>query len=266
MTTHTHIATIPPVTEIAPSYVAHKVDDNDDAPLFRAGDYVVADATDTMPTAGGMFLVEWSNGRRSLMKTKPRACEFIEVDGGSRIVMRKDGPDTVWYFHCIVNSMGRLCDGPYDVAYMRTKIVGRVVGLAAGVAATEWAVRQIGDYEIAIDRKAKKVAEGFDADLWIDLRDRAGQVSVLTVNNGKTGILARFVDHESAEADRIYKEQRAVFEAEHEGHAYSRAKLEAALRKAGRVMTAKDGYWHADPAMPAHVRAAHFGRRGMEAA
>jgi hypothetical protein len=94
--------------------------------------------------------------------------------------------------------------------------------------------------------------------LWIDLRDRTGQISVLTVNPGGNGILAWFTDHDSDEAMRIHKEHSAVFEAYTDGHAYSRAKLEAALRKAGRVMTWKNGKWHPDPAMPMHVLTVHF--------
>lgn len=250
--------TLPTITEIMPGFIAHKVDDNRDAPMLGDGDIVVVDTSDTMPVSGGMFLVKWSNGRRSLMETRPRACEVVERDGRSGIVMRKDGPNTVWFFHAIVNGRARMCDGPYELDLMRSKIVGRLVGVVDGEAATQWAVRQIGDYEIAIDRQAKKAAESFDPDLWIDLRDRTGQVSVLTVTPGKLGILAWFVDHDSDEATRIYKEHRAVFDAERDGHAYSRAKLETALRKAGRVMTLKDGRWHADPKMPAHVRAAHF--------
>lgn len=264
--------TLPTVTEIAPGYIAHKVDDNRATPLLSEGDYVVVDTADTMPVPGGMFLVEWSNGRRSLMSTRPTACEIKRDENGrSYYNMRKDGPDTVWYFDPLIapRSMeeiqewikaGRMMgtsDGPYDLDHMRSKIVGRLVGAVDGEAATEWAVRQVGDYEIAIDRQAKKAAEGFDPELWIDLRDRAGQVSVLTVNGGKLGILAWFVDHDSDDATRIYKEYSAVFAAERDGHAYSSAKLEAALRRAGRVMTLKADGWHPDPKMPAHVRAAH---------
>ena len=264
--------TLPTVTEIVPGYIAHKVDDNRAAPLLSEGDYVVVDTGDTMPVPGGMFLVEWSNGRRSLMSTRPTACERrLDEQGRAHLFMRKDGPGTVWYFDPLIAprskqeiqawiKAGRMMgtsDGPYDLDYMRSKIVGRLVGVVDGEAATEWAVRQVGDYEIAIDRQAKKAAEGFDPELWIDLRDRTGQVSVLTVNGGKLGILAWFVDHDSDETTRIYKEHRAVFDAERDGHAYSHAQPEAALRKAGRVMTLKPDGWHPDPKMPAHVRAAH---------
>ena len=264
--------TLPTITEIAPGYIAHKVENERAQPLLSEGDYVMVDTGDTLPVPGGMFLVEWSSGRRSLMSTRPTACEHKrDEQGRTHLFMRKDGPDTVWYFDPLVSPRtmeetqewiraGRMMstsDGPYDLDHMRSKIVGRLVGVVGGEAATQWAVRQIGDYEIAIDRKAKKAAEGFDPELWIELRDRTGQVSVLTVAHGKTGILAWFVDHDSDEATRIYKEHRAVFDAERDGHAYSSAKLETALRKAGRVMTLKDGGWHPDPKMPAHVRAAH---------
>lgn len=268
--------TLPTITEIVPGYIAHKVEYERAEPLLSEGDYVVVDTGDTLPVPGGMFLVEWLNGSRSLMSTRPAACEIkCDENGRSYYNMQKDGLDTVWYFAPLVAprskeeiqewiKAGRMmstCDGPYDLDHMRSKIVGRLVGVVDGKAATEWAVRQVGDYEIAIDRQAKKVAEGFDAELWIELRDRTGQVSVLTVMHGETGILSWFVDHDSDEARRIYKEHRAVFDAERNGHSYSGAKLEAALRKAGRVMTLKDDGWHPDPAMPAHVRAAHFPKK-----
>lgn len=253
-----HDECLPRVSKIERDFVPHLIKDNDDAPLFKAGDYVVADTSDTLPVDGGMFLVEWSNGRRDVMKTKSRACEYIERDGQSGISMRSDGPDTCWYFHCPVRGMFRLCDGPYRLEHMQSKILGKIVGVAVGEVATEWAEHQIGEYGRAVDRRARKVAETFDADLWIDLRDRTGQVSALMVRPTGNGILAVMVEHDGVEADRIYKKYDAVFRAEVEGCTHSRAKLEAALRKAGRVVTLKDGRWCPDPKMPAHVRAAHF--------
>lgn len=253
-----HDECLPRINKIERNFMAHAVTRDEDAPLVKRGDYVVADTSDTMPVDGGMFLVEWSNGRRAVMKTRPRACEFFERDGVPSIFMRGDGPDTVWYFHCAVRSMSRLCDGPYRLEQMQSKILGKVVGVAVGEAATEWAEHQVGEHDRVVDQRARKAAEGFDPDLWIDLRDRTGQVSALMVRPNGNGILAVMVDHDGVEADRIYKKYDAVFRAEVEGCTHSRAKLVAALRKAGRVVTLKDGRWCPDPKMPAHVLAAHF--------
>ena len=98
----------------------------------------------------------------------------------------------------------------------------------------------------------------FDADLYIELRDRTGMVAVLTVAHGKTGILSWLGEHDSAETQMIYKDHRAVFDAYSDGGSQTREMLAAALRKAGRVMVLDDDGWRPDPNMPAHVRAVHF--------
>jgi hypothetical protein len=253
-------------------YTAYAVTDGQDAPVFSPAEFVVADTADTEPVAGGMFLVEWNNGSRSIMETRPTACHRRIENGHSVLSLRKDGPDVCWWFDPIVRPrsaeetkewvrQGRMMstsDGPYDLEHMRTKIVGRIVGVVDGEVATDQAIRQISDYNLATDRQARRVAESFDADLLIELRDHTGQVAALVVYPDKTTIMYALVDFDAEEVDRIYKEFEAVFLSERDGHKYSRAKIESALRKAGRVITLKDGQWHADPAMPSHVLAAHF--------
>lgn len=269
-TTQPH--TLPRLTAMKHHFVAHAVSDSSGAPIVHAGDYAVADTTDTVPVPGGLFLVEWSNGRRNLMKTRPAACERRVENGHSCLTLRRDGSDTVWFFdppyapHSREEiqewfRQGRMMgtsDGPYDLEYMRTKIVGRIVGVVDGESSTDWAKRQISERDHTTDRQARKIAESLDADMLIDLRDRAGQVGALVVYPGKTAILYANVDCDGGIARGIYKDFGAVFRAERDGLKYSRAKIEAALRKAGRVITIADGEWRPDPAMPSSVLAAHF--------
>jgi hypothetical protein len=248
----------PRLTEVDSHCIAHAVSDNREAPVFRAGDYVVADTTDREPVAEGVYLVEWSNGCRDLMKTMHASCERRVENGQAYLTMRRDGSHTVWYFHAVVSGMFRLCDGPYEVEHMKTKIVGRIVGVIDGDMATEWARRQVEEYNLVTDRQALAIAASLDADLLIELQDRTGKVSVLVQYPDKTAILSACVDHDTEEAARIYKDFWSVFRSLQDGGKFSRAKLEAALCKAGRVITVRDGQWHPDPSMPQQVRMVHF--------
>ncbi|RUU59940.1 hypothetical protein [Mesorhizobium sp. M2C.T.Ca.TU.002.02.1.1] len=259
---------LPRITEVSPHFESHAVLDNRDAPVFRKGEYVIADPSDTVVMDGSIVLVEWSSGRRCLMSTRSTAGEWSEHS----VSVRKDGPHLVWWFDPIVRprdqaeaeawiKAGRIqgtSDGPYRAEHMREKTIGRVVGVAASVEVTKWAIERCAKRNREVDLRARRAARGFDPDLYVQLFDKIGQVFVIHDSPRGSGILGRIINGcDFGEKSQIYQDYAAVFAARRDGLDHSNRKLEAALRKAGRVITWGDGQWHVDPKMPDHVRAVY---------
>lgn len=256
---------LPRITHPSLNHIVYAVPDERNAPAFRQGEYVIVDPDDRKAMHDSNVLVEWSGGRRSLMSTRIGAGEWLEH--GVRLC--DDGPDEVWWFDPIVRPKssaelddwrraGRIMstsEGPLHAEHLEEMTVGRVLGIAARADAIRWAQEQCEKYDREIDERARKAAEEFDPELYIQLFDQTGKIYAVYDSPRGAMIGAAIADgcaHE--ERLRIYRDHAAVFAAARDGLEHSNKKLEAALRKAGRVFswTAQGG--SADPRMPMHVR------------
>lgn len=268
---------LPIVTEIESHFIAHAVQDARDWPVVQKGDFVIVDPTDTTAVDGSIVLVEWSIGKRSLVSVGTEPCEWM--DGGG-VRLHRDGPHLAWWARPLVRPrspgelvewrqagrIARTSEGPLRAEHLNKIAVGRVIGVAAKGAATEWAHAQCAVRDTDVDRRALRAAELFDAALYIELRDRTGSVAAIYESEDSVGVMSACTDYDHAEAARIYKEHAAVFAAQRDGLGHAKNKLVAELRRQRRVITLAVGEYRADPAMPEHVRSSHFGRRQAEVA
>lgn len=109
--------------------VAYRVDDNRCEPVIRRGDIIAVDTLDRMPMPEEPYLIEWSNGSRSVV-----AAYFTTAPEGSAWHGRLWVGDL--YPRQLTNLGGqpvgepiRWGDGPYTFEQLAAKMVGRVVGV-----------------------------------------------------------------------------------------------------------------------------------------
>lgn len=264
----------PRITNPSPDHVVYAVEDGHDAPLFMKGEYVVADPHDTKAKHDSIVLVEWSAGRRGLMSTRVGRGEWSD----QCVRVYENGPHELWWFDPVVRPRtsaemdawrraGRIMstsDGPFRAEHLQESTVGRIVGVAAGDAALQWARKQSEDRDREVDELAERAAREFDPDLYTQLFDRTGQIYAVYDSPNGTVLAARMVrgcDHE--ERLRIYRDHTAIFAAARDGHEHSDRKLEVALRNAGRVITWDEAGHSIDARMPDHVRSAHVSEAGI---
>ena len=101
-------------------------------PMVRPGETVIADPSQRDPTEGGLFLLQWNNGHRSVLLTNYRAAGGTNppawwVDPVNRPANRE------MMERRLASNVGMMftSDGPYDAGHLREKIVGAVVGILA---------------------------------------------------------------------------------------------------------------------------------------
>lgn len=109
--------------------IAFRVDDNRCEPVIRRGDIVAIDTSDRMPMPDEPYLIEWSNGGRSVV-----AAYFTTAPAGSAWHGRLFVGDL--FPRQLMNLAGqpagepiRWGDGPYTFEQLAEKMVGRVVGV-----------------------------------------------------------------------------------------------------------------------------------------
>ena len=81
-------------------------------PHVKLGEFAVADTTDREPKVGEIYLLRWMNGTQSVL------------------VLKRDRRGDLWFGSMPGSLLRATSDGPYeDDDYLRSKIVGRVVGV-----------------------------------------------------------------------------------------------------------------------------------------
>lgn len=108
------------LSTVPAGFIVNRERDDTNAPHIRAGERIIADPADREPIHGELFLIEWSGGRRDVMQTVlRRETGMVQLDGSRR-------DEDLW----TLTGLGFcLSEGPMRDAYLRTKIVGRVIGL-----------------------------------------------------------------------------------------------------------------------------------------
>lgn len=118
--------------EMPAGCIAHEVTDRSAEPHFRHGDFAIVDTSDRDPFNGEMFLIEWSNGNRSVVEAVGREYHIRPRDGSAP----RDELGWTAEFRNVVSSLDgsgarnmRWFDGPYREEHFREKLVGRVIGI-----------------------------------------------------------------------------------------------------------------------------------------
>ena len=90
-------------------------------PHIKIGEFAIADTNDRRPQHGEIFLLRWSNGTMSIMQAVLRPTNLVS------------GKELCWWVRPMPGAR-RLAtsDGPYsDIEHLKSKIVGRVIGVMA---------------------------------------------------------------------------------------------------------------------------------------
>lgn len=122
---------LPLVERLATGEVLHLVDDADSLPHLRPGEFAVIDTTDREPVAGELFVIEWIGGRRSLVEAVRRTSWANPGEEPPWCVAAYNRPRSRaeldrWIAEGRVPST---VEGPFRLEHLRSKLVGRVVGL-----------------------------------------------------------------------------------------------------------------------------------------
>lgn len=116
------------------------VTDNRGAPHLRMGEFAIVNPADRDPKSGEVYLVQWEGGSRSIMSIKafPNHCVDASPErpfewwlGGAAFPWRKPGSQKRSMKECLA-LLARYGsnDGPItDVGYLKSKLVGRIVGI-----------------------------------------------------------------------------------------------------------------------------------------
>lgn len=128
---------------LEPRHRTFLVPDNRSAPHLRAGEYAVIDTADVEPQHGELYLIQWSSGARRRCIVQARADHLNITGPGAE-------PSLCWWVGDLVRVTiaqieamkarakpgevpvitGGLSDGAYQTDHLRSKLLGRVVGVA----------------------------------------------------------------------------------------------------------------------------------------
>lgn len=126
------------MTELPAGCLSVPVSDERGWPHLRLGEFAVVDPDDREPRSGEVYLVQWENGTRELASIKWRTGYGIEAwwIGAPAHPWRKPGTAPLSDAEKIKIAMTYGCiDGPItDRDYLRSKLVGRVVGILGATA------------------------------------------------------------------------------------------------------------------------------------